>query len=336
MIGAGPLPGQPGLGPLGGAPVRRATEPLCMRPEAGLASNAAKTNALDRIIRHGYVALAIFLAAFLARRSLDAIHHRVIAHPRLAFSPRFLRVQPRPNWVGDQFDVCVIRTLKSLEGCSVMHQDFVPELAATLRKVPWIREVKRVAINGGRDVCAEVEYRMPLARLTEGVDPPAGERDLFVDVRGRLLPDAGKPLHLPWLRSADGAPLDPLQRFVAAQEVAYLLSRTRGRGFIWASLLGLEVDTVPRLDQGRYSELSLVFQAADGTSRCRFRWGRGQAEARPADVDSEVKFSNLESILECYPGWRGIRNGVVAFRAPCVLDPERPLEANARSDALDP
>jgi hypothetical protein len=307
-----------------------------MRPEAGLASNAAKTNALDRIIRHGYVALVIFLAGFLTRRGLDAMHDRVIAHPRLAFSPRFLRLQPRPNWVGDRFDACVIRTLKSLDGCSVMHQDFVPELAVTLRKVPWIRAVNRVAIKGGRDVCAEVEYRMPLARLPDAVDPPAGGRDLFVDGRGQILPGAGKSLRLPWLRSVDGAPLDPLQRFVAAQEVAYLLSRTRGRGFIWSSLLGLEVDTVPRLDQGHYSELNLVFGSGDGTSRCRFRWGRGQAEARPADVDPDVKFSNLESILECYPGWHGIRHGVVAFRTPCVLDPDRPLEVNARSDALDP
>jgi len=310
--------------------------------EAGVAVNPVKTNALDRVLRHGYLALAIFLAALLARRGVDAIRDRVIVDPRLAFSPRFLRIHPRPNWAGKRFDTHVIRTLRPLEGCSVVHPDFVETLAATLRQVPWIREVKRVAIHGGHDVHAEVAYRKPLARITDTTAARVEERHGYVDDRGRMLPDAGKPLRLPWLRSVDGSPLDPLQRLVAAQEVAFLLSRTGGRGFIWSSLQGLEVGSIERLDQGRYTVLDFVFRVADGASEgsdgseCRFRWGRGRAEARPADISAEAKFSNLESILGCYPGWRGIRRGVVAFRHASVLDPARPLEANARSDALNP
>ncbi|MBN2490339.1 MAG: hypothetical protein JXQ29_05775 [Planctomycetes bacterium] len=280
-----------------------------MRPEPGA---RCRPEGLERRLRIGYLAVGVFLAAFLLRRGVDFARDRVLLDPRFAFAPPAVQVLPRPNWVGRAYEEAVRRQLEPLAGCSVLHPGFRSMVAASLGRVPWIRSVEQVQLGAaGEQVVVRVVHRQPVACLGDG----AG----YVDRAGCVLPAAGVALKLPWLASAGGSLLDPVQRFVAAQEAAFLLARTGGRGAIWDGLCGIEAVAERRLDDGpRYSLLSLVFARSDPEGRCRIRWGRGRAEARPCDPSCERKFAELLRIFEQYPRWRGVEEGSVAFERTVV------------------
>lgn len=288
---------------------------------------------LDRVLRVGYVALAVFLLCFLARRGIDVLRLEALTSPRYAFHPGLVRLTPRPDWVGPGVDAAILARLAPLAHCSILHPEFGHAFSARLAEVPWIRSVDRIS-SGEDDVLrAHVRYAPPVARLS---GTRIGSAAAFLDRSGALLPDAGVPLRVPGVRRSDGAPLGPGSRAVAAREIAYLLARTGGKGPVWSSLRWLEVVPARRLDGREQRLLYLWFVRSGGDGYCKVAWGRGAAEARGDDPGPDQKLAAVERVLRHYPGWQGIESAVVFASEVAVRPVGGGVEASLREDAGAP
>ena len=275
---------------------------------------------MTRTLRLGYAALAVFFLAFLTRRGLDEVRVLVLHHPRYGFDPASVYLEPKPGWAGQAIRAKLRQELAYLRGCSVLHPDFLPRFMESVARVPWIRDIKAVTPLNQRNFLVRVRFRQPVAKLFG--------RKRYVDTDGVVLPGAGTPLDLPWIRAQDDTFPDSRQRLIVAREVAFLQDHCAGNGFIWKSLRGIEVASSERRDGIDQVLLTLVFQKGDGSGECRMTWGRGQMDERPGDLSPEAKFQHLCTLQKRCPGWHGIHSGRIEFKDAVVRMAIPALEAN--------
>lgn len=261
---------------------------------------------------------------------MEEVRGLVFRDARCGFNPASVHLTPSPNWAGPSLEARLLKETSYLRGCSVLHPAFHDRLRAAVARIPWVRSIQDVSLHEDNGFQVSVEFRRPVARLFE--------TNQYVDIDGVVLPETGILLDLPWIKTTDGAIPASWQRRVAVREVAFLLGRTAGKGFLWKSLNRIEVVPCKRLDGEFHALLTLVFHKEQnsgdqGQDTCCLAWGRGMAEFRPGDLDPLHKLENLENILNQFPGWQGISSGGVAFRQTFVRrDPPNLIPATALGD----
>ncbi len=296
-------------------------------------SDAAAHGSVAPVLRVIVVALALGLVGFGAARGASTLRDWILDHPHYRFAADDVVLVDPPAWSDGAIAASVRSALRPLDGASFVHPAFAAALRARLARVPWVRDVDHVDYRDGR-VALTLSLRAPVARI----DGPAGDVPRFVDRDGVVLPDAGRALVVPMIRSERA--LDPHQLRVVARDVTALSRSLRRRApndaraaMLWSTWAAVDVRVQPRDDGGCNTLLSLSFRRADDGGVCMIDWGRGELERRPGDLAFDAKLANLERILYHNPGWRDVERGVAAYLRPAIV---RVTSADAMVAQRDP
>lgn len=217
-----------------------------------------------------------------------------------------IQINAPPRWVPEDFAALACEQAGLPRELSLLDENLVSDVAAALRKQPWVAEVVQVRKTVPAGLVAEVKYRQPVAvvEVSDGLYP--------VDRMAILLPPAdlapAEARRYPRIQNVGSRPSGPagtawgdVAVVGGARLAAVLLETTSGGEPAWKRY-GLTAIRVPARSSSQASldDVMLELVTAGGS---RVLWGRPPGSTHPGELSVDQKLGRLDKYVKDYGGF---------------------------------